>query len=53
MRAKINEMLGRPGFPVSVSFAEVSCFNDRLVGALRKKIKDLIDRLAMVEQLLA
>ena len=44
MRTKIGEMLRRPGFPTEVSFAEVSCFNERLVGVLRRKVKGLIDR---------
>ena len=44
MQTKIGEMLRRPGFPTEVSFAEVSCFNERLVGVLRRKVKGLIDR---------
>jgi len=44
MRTKIGEMLHRPGFPTEVSFAEVSCFDERLVGVLRRKVKGLIDR---------
>jgi len=44
MRTKIGEMLCRPGFPTEVSFAEVSCFDEKLVGVLREKVKELIDR---------
>ena len=44
MRTKIGEMLRRPGFPTEVSFAEVSCFDEKLVGVLRRKVKGLIDR---------
>ena len=44
MQTKIGEMLRRPGFPTEVSFAEVSCFDERLVGVLRRKVKGLIDR---------
>lgn len=43
MRDKIREMIRKPGFPGDVSFGEVSCYDDRLVSALRKKIKLLID----------
>ena len=44
MQTKIGEMLRRPGFPTEVSFAEVSCFDKKLVGVLREKVKELIDR---------
>ena len=44
MQTKIGEMLRRPGFPTEVSFAEVSCFDEKLVGVLREKVKGLIDR---------
>ena len=44
MRAKIKEMLRRPGFPLDVSFAEVSCFDEKQMAELRKKIKTLIDK---------
>ena len=43
MKEKVKEMLRRPGFPLDVSFAEVSCFDEKLVFELRKKIKRLID----------
>ena len=46
MREKIKEMLRRPGFPMDVTFAEVSCFDEKQMIELRKKIKMLIDRLA-------
>ena len=45
MREKIKEMLRRPGFPMDVSFAEVSCFDEKQMVELRKKIKILIDKL--------
>lgn len=44
MREKLREMLRRPGFPMDVSFAEVSCFDERQMAELRKKIKTLIDK---------
>ena len=44
MRDKIKEMLRRPGFPLDVSFAEVSCFDEKQMADLRKKIKTLIDK---------
>ena len=43
MKDKIRDMIKKPGFPGDVSFGEVSCFDDRLVSGLRKKIKMLID----------
>ena len=48
MREKIKEMLRRPGFPMDVSFAEVSCFDEKQMVELRKKIKILIDKLVNV-----
>ena len=45
MRDKMKELLRRPGFPVDVSFAEVSCFDDKQMTELRKKIKMIIDKL--------
>ena len=47
MREKLREMLRRPGFPMDVSFAEVSCFDERQMAELRKKIKTLIDKSVM------
>ena len=47
MREKMREMLRRPGFPMDVSFAEVSCFDERQMAELRKKIKTLIDKSVM------
>ena len=44
MRSKIKNMLSNPGFPCDVSYAEVSCLNDRHITDLRAKIKDLIDK---------
>ena len=44
VRTRIGEMLRRPGFPSEISFAEVNCFDDKLVGALRNKIKGLIEK---------
>ena len=44
MRMKIAEMVRRPGFPTDISFAEVGCFDEKLVRDLRNKIKELIDR---------
>ena len=46
MREKMRELLRRPGFPMDVSFAEVSCFDEKQMADLRKKIKMLIDRLS-------
>lgn len=43
MRDKIREMLKKPGFPGDISYGEVSCFDEGLVSALRKKVKMLID----------
>ena len=43
MRTKICEMLRKPGFPSDVSFAEVTCFDEKMVGGLRRKMKELID----------
>ena len=48
MRTKIAEMVRKPGFPTDISFAEVSCFDDKLVGDLRRKIKELIDRWVLI-----
>ena len=45
MREKTRDMLRRPGFPMDVSFAEVSCFDEKQMTELRKKIKMLIDKL--------
>lgn len=44
IKEKIKQMLRRPGFPIDVSFAEVSCFDEKQVFELRKKIKRLIDK---------
>ncbi len=43
MRDKIRDMIKKPGFPGDIYFGEVSCFDDRLVSGLRKKIRMLID----------
>ena len=45
MREKMKEMMRRPGFPMDVSFAEVSCFDEKQMTELRKKIKLLINKL--------
>ena len=44
MRVKVKDMLRNPGFPTDVSFMELSCFNEKLVGDLRVKVKSLIDK---------
>lgn len=44
MRMIIKDMLRNPGYPNDVSFAEISCFNDKHINDLRMKIKGLIDR---------
>lgn len=46
MRSKIQDMIRTPGFPNEVSYAEISCFNDKQVNDLRSKVKNLIDRYA-------
>ena len=44
IRTKIMEMLRKPGFPSDVCFADISCFNEKLISGLRRKIKEVIDR---------
>lgn len=45
MKDRIRDMLRRPGFPMDVSYAEVSCFDEKQMADLRRKIKTLIDKL--------
>lgn len=44
MRTKVKDMIRNPGFPSDVSFAELSCFNEKQVNDLRVKAKGLIDK---------
>ncbi len=44
MRTKVKEMIRHPGFPSDVSFAEISCFNERHIHDLRVKAMGLIDK---------
>lgn len=44
MRTRVKDMIRHPGFPSDVSFAELSCFNEKQINDLRVKVQGLIDK---------